>query len=54
MKNCVCTAYTNGMCKLWGLQTKEQDYRGITGSYRKTLWYLRPQVPIRPQQDLNF
>lgn len=45
----VCHAYTNGMCKLWGLLMKEQDYRGITGSYREALRYLRPQVSIRPQ-----
>lgn len=52
MKNSVCCACTNGMCKLWGLLTKEWDYRGITGSYREALRYLRPQVSTRPQQGL--
>lgn len=27
MKICVCCAYTNEMCELWGLLMKEQDYR---------------------------
>lgn len=49
MKNCVCSSHTTGMSKLWGLLTEEQDYQGITGSYKEALKYLRPQVSIRPQ-----